>query len=109
MLKDYIKLILEAQRGIMYPPNRIDSKLQSQLSTPQSNDKTDLSPEEIVKDLSDKFGANYYISFVKGYKGQVPDVSINPFSMYATPHGIYTYLLTKILSTIEGGESGSSP
>ena len=95
MLKDYIKLILEAQRGIMYPPSRIDSKLQSQLSTPQSNDKTDLSPEEIVKDLTDKFGANYYISFVKGHDGQVPDVSINPFSMYATPHGIYTYLLTK--------------
>ena len=95
MLKEYITLILEAQRGIMYPPGRINAKLQSQLSTPQSNDKTNFTPEEIVKDLSDKFGANYYISFVKGYKGQVPDVGINPFSMYATPHGIYTYLLTK--------------
>jgi len=95
MLKEYITLILEAQRGIMYPPSRINAELQSQLSTPQSNDKTDFTPEETVKDLSDKFGPNCYISFVKGYKGQVPDVGINPFSMYATPHGIYTYLLTK--------------
>ena len=95
MLKEYVRLLVEAQRGIMYPPSRINATLQSQLSTSQSNDKTNLTPEETVKDLEDKFGANYYISFVKGYKGQVPDVGINPFSMYATPHGVYTYLLTR--------------
>ena len=95
MLKEYIELLVEAQRGIMYPPSRINSTLQSQISTPQSNDKTNLTPEETVSDLADKFGSNYYISFVRGYKGQVPDVGINPFSMYATPHGVYTYLLTK--------------
>jgi len=96
MLKEYVRLILEAsQRGILYPPNRINSELQSQISTPQKNDKTHLTPEETVKDLSDKFGSNYYISFVRGYKGQVPDLSVNPFSRFATPHGIYTYLLTK--------------
>jgi hypothetical protein len=95
MLKQYISLILEAQRGIMYPPSRINAKLQSELSSSQANDKTHLSPEETVSDLSDKFGSNYYISFVRGYNGQVPDVSINPFSRFATPHGIYTYLLTK--------------
>tara|TARA_B000000557_G_scaffold243607_1_gene224651 strand:+ start:817 stop:1926 length:1110 start_codon:yes stop_codon:yes gene_type:complete len=95
MLKEYVRLIVEAQRGIMYPPSRINSKLQSELSSSQSNDKTHLTAEETVKDMSDKFGANYYISFVRGYKGQVPDLSVNPFSRFATPHGIYTYLLTK--------------
>jgi hypothetical protein len=95
MLKEYISLIVEAQRGILYPPSRINSKLQSELSSSQENDKTSLTPEETVKDLSDKFGSNYYISFVRGYNGQVPAIGINPFSRFATPHGIYTYLLTR--------------
>lgn len=95
MLKEYVKLLVEAQRGIMYPPSRMNANLQNQISTPQNNDKTNLTPEETVEDLSDKFGSNYYISFVRGYKGQVPDVGINPFSLYATPHGVYTYLLTR--------------
>ena len=95
MLKEYISLILEAQRGIMYPPSRINSKLQSELSSSQENDKTSLTPEETVQDLSDKFGSNYYISFVRGYNGQVPAAGINPFSRFATPHGVYTYLLTR--------------
>lgn len=79
----------------MYPPSRINAKLQSELSSSQENDKTNLTPEETVKDLSDKFGSNYYISFVRGYNGQVPAAGINPFSRFATPHGVYTYLLTR--------------
>lgn len=79
----------------MYPPDRINSVLQSELSSPQENNKTNLTPEETVEDLRDKFGKNFYISFVRGYKGQVPNVDINPYAGYATPHGVYTYLLTK--------------
>jgi len=95
MLKEYVRLLVEAQRGIMYPPSRINAKTQSEISSSQSNDKTHMSAEETVLDLSDKFGPNFYINFVRGYKGQVPDLGINPYARYATPHGVYGYILTR--------------
>ena len=54
-----------------------------------------MSPEEVVDDLHDKWGENYAISFVRGYKGNIPSVEVNPYARFATPHGIYSYLLTR--------------
>ena len=93
-LNDYIKLCLET-RAYMYPPKRIDAKLQNQLSPKLANDKTKLLPEEVVKDIGDKWGEDFVISFVRSYKGKVPSIEINPHARFATPHGIYSYLLTR--------------
>lgn len=79
----------------MYSPSSINSKLQNKISPKLANDKTDLSPEETTLDLHDKWGENYAISFVSSYKGQIPSVEINPYARFATPHGIYSYLLTR--------------
>lgn len=97
MLKEYITLILEgSQRGIMHHPHRIGASLQSQLSTPQKNDKTNLSPDEVAQEISDLWGDNTFISFVSGYKDHpVPSVDINSYARYATPHGVYTYLFNQ--------------
>tara|TARA_S200000501_G_scaffold256621_1_gene240477 strand:+ start:1334 stop:2548 length:1215 start_codon:yes stop_codon:yes gene_type:complete len=95
MLKDYIRLILNESIRNLSNPDAIHAKTQSELSPSLINDKTDLSSEEVVQDLSDKFGKDYLISFVKPYKGQIPSVSVNPYSRFATPHGIYSYILTK--------------
>ena len=93
-INDYIRLFLET-RAYMQKPHEIGAELQNKLSPKLSNDKSNLSPEEVVKDLSDKFGDDIVISFVRGYKGQVPSIEINPYARFATPHGIYSYLLTK--------------
>ena len=93
-INDYIKLFLET-RAYMQQPHKIGAELQNKLSPKLRNDKTNLSPEEVVKDLNDKFGDDIVISFVRGYKGKVPSIEINPYARFATPHGIYSYLLTK--------------
>lgn len=93
-LEKYINLYLET-RAYTYPPRSIDSNLQNRISPKLSNDKTHMTPEEVVDDMRDKWGENYAISFVRGYKGNTPSVEINPYARFATPHGIYSYLLTK--------------
>ena len=93
-LKNYINLYLET-RAFTYPPSKIDAKLQNKISPKLLNDKTHMSPEEVVDDLHDKWGENYAISFVRGYKGNIPSVEVNPYARFATPHGIYSYLLTR--------------
>lgn len=96
MLRKYISLVLEAQRGIMYPPDRINAATQSQISQEQTNDKTNLSPEEVAHEISSLWGDNTFISFARGYKDHpIPSVDINSYARYATPHGIYTYLFNK--------------
>ena len=93
-LEKYINLYLET-RAYTYAPRSIDAKLQNRISPKLSNDKTNMSPEEVVEDMHDKWGEEHAISFVRGYKGNVPSVEINPHARFATPHGIYSYLLTK--------------
>ena len=93
-LEKYINLYLET-RAYTYSPRSIDAKLQNRISPKLSNDKTNMSPEEVVEDMHDKWGEDYAISFVRGYQGNVPSVEINPHARFATPHGIYSYLLTK--------------
>ena len=93
-LEKYVSLYLET-RAYTYPPESIDSNLQNKISPKLSNDKTHMTPEEVVDDMRDKWGDNYAISFVRGYKGQIPSVEINPYARFATPHAIYSYLLTK--------------
>ena len=93
-LQKYIKLCLET-RAFTYQPDDINAKLQNELSPKLFNDKTNMTPSEVVDDLSDKWGENYAISFVRGYKGNIPSVEVNPHARFATPHGTYSYLLTR--------------
>lgn len=93
-LEKYISLYLET-RAYTYPPESIDASLQNEISPKLSNDKTHMTPEETVDDLHDKWGKDYAISFVRGYKGEKPTLEINPHARFATPHGMYSYLLTK--------------
>lgn len=96
MLKEFISLVLEAQRGIMYPPARINAKTQSEVSQEQTNDKTFLSPEEVAQEISELQGDDIFINFASSYKDHpVPSVDINSYARYATPHGVYTYLFNE--------------
>ena len=90
-IKQYIKLLSESTKAIMMEPHKIGPRLQSAISPTLRNDKTHLSPEEVIKDLRDKFGQNHMISFVNKYDDDVPGLGINPKSGFATPHGIYSY------------------
>ena len=94
-IKQYIKLLSESTKAIMMEPYKVGSRLQSAISPVLRNDKTNLTPEEIIQDLHDKFGRNYMITFVNKYDDDVPGLGINPKAGFATPHGIYSYLFNR--------------
>ena len=94
-IKQYIKLLSESTKAIMMEPHKIGAGLQSKISPTLRNNKTNLSPEETVKDLHNKFGRDCMITFVDKYDQDVPGLSINPKAGFATPHGTYSYLFSK--------------
>ena len=94
-IRQYIKLLRESTKAIMMEPHKIGSKLQSKISPTLRNDKTNLTPEEIIQDLHDKYGRNHMISFVNKYDDDIPGLGINPRAGFATPHGIYSYHFDK--------------
>lgn len=99
MLKSYIKLFLESNRSSQFSPKELTADLLNKVSPSTFVDKTNFTPQQVVDDLEGNFGEDYMISFVKTYKDAKGkskiNLEVNPEMNYATPHGIYTYLLTK--------------
>ena len=94
-IRQYVNLLKESTKAIMMEPHKIGAGLQSKISPTLRNNKTNLSPEETVEDLHNKFGKDCMITFVDKYDQDVPGLSINPKAGFATPHGTYSYLFNK--------------
>ena len=105
-----VKLLLEAWRSYERVLN--ESQLYGQdaanflsyafntAASTQSNDRTDLSFEDFVREVvlavskSREMNKKLFVSFVEEYEDdKTPELGVSPYVTYRTPHGVYGYPL----------------
>lgn len=99
ILKEWKNFIqIEESRTWTQSLNQYDQSLYSNSANVQSNDRTNLSAEEYVKEIlkivSKAKDKKLSVSFVNKYDINNPELGVSPHVEFDTPHGIYGYPLS---------------
>jgi len=89
---------IEESRTWTQSLNQFNQSLYSDSANVQSNDRTNLSAEEYVREIlkivSKAKDKKLAVSFVNKYDINNPELGVSPFVEFDTPHGVYGYPLS---------------
>ena len=96
--RKYNSLINEMSRTWAQDASRFDPTSLNAAAASQSNDRTDLSLKDFIKEIlqivEDNSGKDLFVSFVNDYDENTPRLGVSPNIEYDTPHGVYGYPLS---------------
>lgn len=97
--RSYERVLNESQLYGQDAANFLSYAFNTAAST-QSNDRTDLSFEDFVREVvlavskSREMNKKLFVSFVEEYEDdKTPELGVSPYVTYRTPHGVYGYPL----------------
>ena len=103
LLKEWRKYntsINEMSRVWTQDASKFDNASLSAAAASQSNDRTNLSFKDFIKEMiqivEDNSGKDLFVSFVDEYDDDTPRLGVSPKIEYDTPHGVYGYPLNNM-------------
>jgi hypothetical protein len=98
--RKYNTSINEMSRVWTQDASKFDNASLSAAAASQSNDRTNLSFKDFIKEMiqivEDNSGKDLFVSFVDEYDDDTPRLGVSPKIEYDTPHGVYGYPLNNM-------------